>query len=44
MIWFDNARDALGWIGSDAQAAAAWELAGVAFGSERLIARPHKIV
>jgi len=44
MIWFGDPRDALAWIGSDAHAAAAWQLAGVAFGSERLIARPHKIV
>jgi hypothetical protein len=32
------------WIGSDAANAAAWHLAGIAFGSERLIARPHKVV
>lgn len=44
MIWFADEREALAWVGSDAQSAAAWQLAGVAFGTERLIARPHKIV
>jgi uncharacterized protein (TIGR02118 family) len=44
MLWFGDPRQALGWLGSDGAAAAAWTLAGVAFGSERLIARPQKIV
>jgi hypothetical protein len=44
ILWFPEPRDALAWIDSDAAAAAGWHLAGIAFGSERLIARPHKIV
>lgn len=44
MLWFADPRDALSWIDSDAAAAASWNLAGIAFGSERLIARPHKVV
>ena len=44
MMWFAGARDALAWIGSAAAADAAWHLAGLALGSERLIATPHKIV
>ena len=44
ILWFSDPRTALAWVGSDAAAAAAWQLAGVVFGSERLIARPVKIV
>jgi uncharacterized protein (TIGR02118 family) len=44
MLWFSEPRDALAWVESDAAAAASWSLAGIAFGSERLIARPQKIV
>jgi EthD domain-containing protein len=44
MLWFAEPRDALSWIDSDAAAAASWNLAGIAFGTERLIARPQKIV
>ena len=44
ILWFSDAGDALAWVGSDAAAAAAWRLSGVAFGSERLIARAQKIV
>ena len=44
MIWFPTPDDALAWTRSDAAYQAAWQLAGVASGSERLIARPHKIV
>jgi EthD domain len=44
MLWFADPRDALSWIDSDAAADASWNLAGIAFGSERLIARPQKIV
>jgi uncharacterized protein (TIGR02118 family) len=43
-LWFAGTRDALAWVGSEAAASAAWLLAGVTFGCERLIARPHKIV
>jgi uncharacterized protein (TIGR02118 family) len=44
LLWFANPRDALLWTGSNAASAAAWHLAGLAFGTERLIARPHKVV
>ena len=44
MIWFANPRRAVEWVGSDAANAAAWHLAGVALGAERIIATPHKIV
>jgi uncharacterized protein (TIGR02118 family) len=44
ILWFARPADAMQWIGSDAANAAAWHLAGIAFGSERLIARPHKVV
>ena len=44
MLWFGDERDALAWVGSERAAAAAWLVAGLAFGTERLIARPHKIV
>lgn len=44
VIWFDDERDARAWVGSEAAARAAWTLSGVAFGTERLIARPLKIV
>ena len=44
MLWFATPEDALAWIRSDAAYGAALSLAGAAFGSERLIARPHKIV
>lgn len=44
VLWFGDPKDALAWIGSDTAAAAAWCLSGVAFGAERLIARPQKIV
>ena len=44
MIWFATAADAQSWLGSDAAYRAAWQLAGVAFGSERLIAQPIRIV
>ncbi|HZQ50053.1 MAG TPA: EthD domain-containing protein [Candidatus Dormibacteraeota bacterium] len=42
--WFATPRDALAWAMSDAYHRAMWPLAGVAFGSERLIARPHRVV
>jgi uncharacterized protein (TIGR02118 family) len=44
MIWFATPGDALEWLGSDAAYGAAWQIAGVAFGAERLIARPNKVV
>ena len=44
LLWFAGPEDALAWTRSDAASAAAWQLAGVAFGTERLVARPHKIV
>ena len=42
--WFSTPGDAMAWTVSDAAHGAAWELAGVRFGVERLIARPVKIV
>lgn len=44
MIWFATPQDALAWLGSDAAYRAAWQLAGVSFGAERLIARPHRVL
>jgi hypothetical protein len=44
MLWFAKAEDALAWTGSDAAYRASWQLAGIASGTERLIARPHKVV
>ena len=44
LLWFDTPRDALTWTMSDAYHRALWPLSGIAFGSERLIARPHKVV
>ena len=44
VIWFATAADALAWVASDAAYGAAWQMAGVALGSERLIARPIRIV
>jgi len=44
MLWFARPEDALAWSGSEAAYWAAWQLAGVAFGTERLIARPEKVV
>ena len=44
ILWFTQPADAVQWTGSDAAHAAAWHLAGVALGSERLIARPYKVV
>ena len=44
MLWFAKPEDALAWIGSDAAYRAAWQLAGIAGGTERLIARPNKVV
>lgn len=44
ILWFSSPGDALLWLRSDAAAGAWWHLAGVAFGSERLISRPYKVV
>ncbi len=44
MLWFATPQDAIAWTTSDAAYRAAWQLAGVAAGTERLIARPHKVV
>ena len=42
--WFASPRDALAWTVADAAYRAAWLLAGRAFGAERLVARPFKVV
>jgi hypothetical protein len=44
IIWFAAPEDALAWTASAAAYSAAWTLSGLTFGSERLIARPHKVV
>lgn len=44
LLWFARPEDAIAWLGSDTAHRAAWHLAGVSFGAERLIARPHKVV
>jgi hypothetical protein len=44
ILWFATPEGALAWTASDAAYRAAWHLAGVAAGTERLIARPHKVV
>jgi len=44
MIWFGGPREALAWVGSEPASRAAWHLAGLALGAERLIATPHKVV
>jgi hypothetical protein len=44
LLWFASARDAVAWTSSESAHAAAWPIAGLAFGAERLIARPQKIL
>lgn len=44
IIWFAAPEDALAWTASEAAYRAAWTLAGVTFGCERLIARPNKVL
>ena len=44
ILWFARPEDAVAWVSSDAAYAAAWQLAGVAVGSERLVARPNRVV
>jgi len=42
--WFASAHDAMAWTVSEAAGRADWQLAGLRLGTERFIARPHKIV
>ncbi len=44
LLWFDSPHDALAWNASAAAYGAGWQLSGRAFGAERLIARPHRVV
>ena len=44
LLWFAKPEDAVGWVSSEAAYRAAWHLAGIALGAERLIARPHRVV
>jgi len=44
VIWFAAPEDALSWTASEAAYRAAWTISGLIFGSERLIARPNKVV
>jgi uncharacterized protein (TIGR02118 family) len=44
IVWFPQPEDALAWLGSDVAYTAGWQLAGVAIGTERLIARPNRVV
>lgn len=44
ILWFATPQDALAWTASDAAYRAAWHLAAVAWGTERLIARPNRVV
>lgn len=44
MVWLASPEDAVAWTASETANRAAWELAGITFGSERLIARPHRVV
>jgi hypothetical protein len=44
LLWFSSPRDALAFASSDALYRAAWPLAGIAYGTERLIARPNRVV
>ena len=44
MLWFATPEDAIAWTASEGAYRAAWQMAGIAFGSERLIARPHRVV
>jgi hypothetical protein len=42
--WFVSVHDAMAWTVSEAAGRADWQLAGLRLGTERFIARPHKIV
>jgi hypothetical protein len=44
LLWFASARDALAWTTSESANVAAWPLAGLAFGAERLVARPYRVL
>jgi len=44
LLWFASAHDALAWTVSEASYIAAWQLSGLAFGAERLIARPYRVL
>jgi hypothetical protein len=44
LLWFTSPREALAWTASEAAHTAAWQLSGLAFGAERLIARPYKVL
>jgi uncharacterized protein (TIGR02118 family) len=44
LMWFATPGDALAWVSSDACHQAMWPLSGIAFGTERLIARPFRVV
>lgn len=44
MLWFATPEDALAWTRTEAAYRAAWHLSGVALGTERLIARPHRVL
>jgi hypothetical protein len=44
LLWFASPRDALAWTTSESADGAAWPLAGLAFGAERLIARPYRVL
>jgi uncharacterized protein (TIGR02118 family) len=44
ILWFVTPQEAMTWTSSDAAYRAAWHLAGSAAGSERLIARPNRVV
>lgn len=44
ILWFPRPEEAAAWVVSEAANTAGWHLAGLAFGSERLIARPLRIV
>jgi len=44
ILWFAGPREALEWTASGAAYRAAWHLAGLASGTDRLIARPNRVV
>jgi hypothetical protein len=44
VLWFNTPRDAVMWTTSEIAHQATWHLAGVAVGSERLVARPYKVI
>ena len=44
LLWFATPADALAWTTSDVAYRAEWHLSGAVAGTERLIARPHRVV